>query len=615
MSQPLFDAFESFGTKQWKQLIQYDLKGSSYEDLLYTSPEDITIKPFYNQEDLPKKASEIMVANSWQIGHDIYVQHESVANRVAVKMLNEGVNAIRFTLARTQTNWSMLLKDIHPDTHLIIETPKLDIIETWDTLQKMEFKQVVFNNDCIAQLIQEGNWYQNTAEDFKTWLNNTKCLNYFTVDFRPYQNAGGHIIQQLTYGLCHALEYANRLESDKSFEVYFKVAVGSHYFLEIAKIRALIGTETLISTSMDLHGNVSERLAQHTDLITAYRMAPHEDALESKQRAVDNLIDRLVSGKGKPKYKAWIPVPILLPGEKTSTRIEPGKSLYAQIEPLTQKKGVIDAAIWIGYAWADEPRNHAAVMVTGDDDEEVSESAEFLAQKFWDVRNSFEFVAPTTTFEKSLNMALNSSKKPFIISDMGDNPTAGGAGDVTWTLRELLNNKVFKDSSGPSLIYASIPGPEMIIAAKKAGVGGTVSAKIGAQVDDRFAPPLMINGVVEAIYEGDVHAETEAVIRVGSIRIIVTKKRKPYHREKDFTQLGLAPRKSDILVVKIGYLVPELYDMRGDWVMALTPGGVDQDLFRLGHKRIKRPMFPLDKDMEDVNLKTRFIRASNALND
>ena len=383
----------------------------------------------------------------------------------------------------------------------------------------------------------------------------------------------------------------------------------------IAKIRDLIGTETLISTSMDLHGNVSERLAQHTDLITAYRMAPHEDALESKQRAVDNLIDRLVSGKGKPKYKAWIPVPILLPGEKTSTRIEPGKSLYAQIEPLTQKKGVIDAAIWIGYAWADEPRNHAAVMVTGDDEEEVSESAEFLAQKFWDVRNSFEFVAPTTTFEKSLNMALNSSKKPFIISDMGDNPTAGGAGDVTWTLRELLNNKVFKDSSGPSLIYASIPGPEMIIAAKKAGVGGTVSAKIGAQVDDRFAPPLMINGVVEAIYEGDVHAETEAVIRVGSIRIIVTKKRKPYHREKDFTQLGLAPRKSDILVVKIGYLVPELYDMRGDWVMALTPGGVDQDLFRLGHKRIKRPMFPLDKDMEDVNLKTRFIRASNALND
>ena len=59
----------------------------------------------------------------------------------------------------------------------------------------------------------------------------------------------------------------------------------------IQKIRSLIGSKTLISTSMDLHGNVSKRLAEHSDLITCYRMAPHEDALESKQRAVDNLLD------------------------------------------------------------------------------------------------------------------------------------------------------------------------------------------------------------------------------------------------------------------------------------------------------------------------------------
>ena len=108
----------------------------------------------------------------------------------------------------------------------------------------------------------------------------------------------------------------------------------------IARIREVVGTATLISTSMDLHGNVSERLAHHSDLITCYRMAPHEDAIESKKRAVDNLISRLESGKGKPAYKAWIPVPILLPGEKTSTRIEPGKSLYAQIDPITKQEGI-----------------------------------------------------------------------------------------------------------------------------------------------------------------------------------------------------------------------------------------------------------------------------------
>ena len=153
----------------------------------------------------------------------------------------------------------------------------------------------------------------------------------------------------------------------------------------------------------------------------------------------------------------------------------------------------------------------------------------------------------------------------------------------------------------------------MIEAALKAGINNKVSAKVGAQVDDRYAPPILLNGTVEAIHQGDIHAETEVVIKVGSIKVIVTKKRKPYHREKDFTQLNLNPRKADILVVKIGYLVPELYNIRGGWNMALTPGGVDQDLERLGYKRIKRPMFPLDKQMDNVDLKTRFIKASDAL--
>lgn len=375
----------------------------------------------------------------------------------------------------------------------------------------------------------------------------------------------------------------------------------------IARIREVVGTETLISTSMDLHGNVSERLAKHSDLITCYRMAPHEDALESKKRAVDNLLHRLENDLGKPKFKAWIPVPILLPGEKTSTRIEPAKSLYAQVDPLTKQEGVIDAAIWVGYAWADEPRNHAVVMAYGDDKQEVGAAAEQLAKHFWKVRDEFEFVAPVATLDESLKMAIESDKQPFMISDMGDNPTAGGAGDVTWTLNEILTRPEFKSEDGPSLIYASIPGPDMTDAALVAGEGATVEAYVGAEVDDRFAPPILLKGEVMAIKEGDRDAEVEVVIKVGSVHVIVTKKRKPYHQEDDFTDLGLDPRSTDIVVVKIGYLVPELYDMRGDWIMALTPGGVDQDLERLGYKGIKRPMFPLDKDMADPDLSARFI--------
>ncbi|MEX2565719.1 MAG: M81 family metallopeptidase [Cyclobacteriaceae bacterium] len=379
----------------------------------------------------------------------------------------------------------------------------------------------------------------------------------------------------------------------------------------IERVRDVVGKETLISTSMDLHGNVSWRLAAHSDLITCYRMAPHEDALESKKRAVDNLLERLESGKGKPPYKAWIPIPILLPGEKTSTRVDPGKSLYAEVYPAADKEGVVDAAIWVGYAWADEPRNHAVVMVTGDDQSTVEQTAEQLAQSFWEKRNEFDFIAPTASLKESLDMAISSDKKPFMISDMGDNPTAGGAGDVTWTLREILDRPEFKAEDGPSLIYASIPGPEMVEAAIAAGIGEQVSANVGAAVDDRFSPPILLTGTVRAIAHGDRNAETEVVVALGSVQVIVTKKRKPYHRESDFTNLGLKPRETDIVVVKIGYLVPELYDMRADWIMALTPGGVDQDLERLEFKRINRPMFPFDKDMETPDLSARLVPLSH----
>jgi len=378
----------------------------------------------------------------------------------------------------------------------------------------------------------------------------------------------------------------------------------------ITRVRQVIGNKPVISTSMDLHGNVSMRLAENSDLITCYRMAPHEDAQETKKRSVEQLLERLVSGKGKPRYKARIPVPILLPGEQTSTRIEPAKSLYAAVAPASARQGVIEAAIWMGYPWADEPRNHGVIMVTGDDQAAVAASAEELAAHFWKVRREFHFVAPTGPLEECLNKALASKKRPFFISDSGDNPTAGGAGDVTWSLQQILARKEFKAATGPVVIYASIPGPELVEKAMALGVGAKIKARAGAAVDNRYAPPVELDGIIRSIEKGDRNAEVEVVVQVGSVHVIVTGKRKPYHKEADFTRLGLNPRKADIVIVKIGYLEPELYNMRADWLLALTPGGVDQDLARVPYKRIQRPMFPVDKDTPDPDLKAKWVKSS-----
>jgi microcystin degradation protein MlrC len=88
-------------------------------------------------------------------------------------------------------------------------------------------------------------------------------------------------------------------------------------------------------------------------------------------------------------------------------------------------------------------------MVTGDDKEKVTSTAEQLANSFWKVRSDFVFVAPTGSLKESLDKAVASNKHPFFISDSGDNPTAGGAGDVTWTLKEILARPEFKSENGP----------------------------------------------------------------------------------------------------------------------------------------------------------------------
>ncbi|MBR2477808.1 MAG: MlrC C-terminal domain-containing protein, partial [Bacteroidales bacterium] len=157
----------------------------------------------------------------------------------------------------------------------------------------------------------------------------------------------------------------------------------------------------------------------------------------------------------------------------------------------------------------------------------------------------------------------------------------------------------------PKLIYASLPDKDFVAKAKEVGVGGKIDMVAGAEVDDRYAPPVRLKGTVTAIYDHPVNSEV--AVKVGSIDVIVTEIRKGFHKEHEFTKLGLNPRTADIVMVKIGYLEPELYNMQADWMMALTLGGVNQDLAGLPYQRINRPMYPIDKDMPDPDLSAKMV--------
>ncbi|WEG07424.1 M81 family metallopeptidase [Microbacterium horticulturae] len=372
-------------------------------------------------------------------------------------------------------------------------------------------------------------------------------------------------------------------------------------------VRDALGPDTLVSTSMDLHGNVSRTLLDAVDLITCYRMAPHEDWMNTKERAVHNLLARLRGPHGadptaRRPYKAWRQIPVLLPGEKTSTRLQPAQGIYDEVAVVEALPGVLDAAVWVGYAWADEPRCQAAVVVTGDDHAVIAREAERLARLYWDARDDFAFVGPTASLSDALDRALApGAARPYLISDSGDNPTAGGAGDVSWTLGALLERADLRDGSR-TVIHASEFDAAAVAQAVAAGIGGTVTVDVGGRVDPGPRGPVRITAEVFSITDGDPAAGTQVVLRAGSVHAIVTERRKPFHHLDDFRMLGLDPEAADVVIVKIGYLEPELYDLAADWTLALTPGGVDQDLIRLGHHRLAPGVVPFDTTVPDPDL-------------
>lgn len=353
----------------------------------------------------------------------------------------------------------------------------------------------------------------------------------------------------------------------------------------IAAVRGLVGPATLISASFDLHGNISRRVVEGLDMLSAYRTAPHIDDVATRRKALTLLIDCL--SRGIRPQRAWVPIPVALPGEKTSTEWEPGASVYAALAASDPVPGVLDASLLVGYAWADEPRACATAIVTGTDRAVIEREASRIARRFWDARADFDFGVPAGSIDECITWALAAPEPCVFISDSGDNPTAGGAGDVPVFLGRLLARGV------TSALVASITDAPAVAACQAAGVGAAVALSLGGKLDPRASPPLAVQGRVLHIAPSN---NTEVVVEINGVKVVLTKRRRPYHYISHLQRLGLEPLAHKIVVIKIGYLEPDLKKNAPTALLALSPGAVDQAIDRLPFQRVQRPLFPLDRD-------------------
>jgi microcystin degradation protein MlrC len=352
-------------------------------------------------------------------------------------------------------------------------------------------------------------------------------------------------------------------------------------------VRQLVGPDAIIAASMDLHGNLSHAYVAQIDLITAYRTAPHRDTLETRQRACELLVQALRTGV-RPQI-ALTPIPVLLAGEHTRTDVEPGATLWASLPAIDRVPGVLHAALFVGFAWVDEARAHAAAVVSGTDAQVIRQEADKLALAYWNARHQFGFGdTPSGTIDECIAAALAAPEAPVFISDSGDNVTAGAVGDIPLFLERLLAHNV------PSAVVA-ICDADAVALCQQAGVGATVETTLGGKLDTFHGRPLPVRGTVVNLVDDDGDG-AQVVLRVENVTVIVTAQRRGFTTVANFTQAGVDPLAHKIVVVKLGYLFPDLIRVAPKALLALSPGASDLDLARLPYRRIQRPMYPVDQD-------------------
>jgi methylmalonyl-CoA mutase len=248
MSHFLFDEFSPVSAAAWKQKIQAELKGASYETLLWKTNEGILVKPFYTKEDcknipinLPKKG--------FNICQNVFIDDEKTANFLAKDALKRGATAIHFK-ANKPFDYQKVLANI--DVKSIFIYFQFSFLEDTFQIELSKFcdsENVFFQTDIIGNLAENGNWFFNLNEDHKRLKNiSNSCKNSISVSLDLYQNAGATISQQLGYALAHANEYLLYFGKEIAKNMHFSFAVGSNFFFEIAKLRAFrILWETLLN--------------------------------------------------------------------------------------------------------------------------------------------------------------------------------------------------------------------------------------------------------------------------------------------------------------------------------------------------------------------------------
>ena len=371
-----------------------------------------------------------------------------------------------------------------------------------------------------------------------------------------------------------------------------------------ATARDVVGPETPIIVTLDLHANISDQMVAASDVIIGYRTNPHVDMIERGEEAA--LALRLVlAGRANPKMHLE-----RLPLTPASVSLLTANAPYGSMIDLGQRRKaeeagrILNVSVFGGFVFSDTPYNGVAVVVTARSElAEAQKLAHEIAETGWEDREKFKReLTPVTT---AVELALDRDRAPVIFADSGDNPGGGGTGRTTQLLEALIN------ADAREVYYGSYYDPPLALAAHAAGVGNSFQAKFNTAPGTPYDHPIEHEAIVVGLHDGDVvgrlglfagrrmHLGQSAAIRIGGITVVVTSDRTQTADPVFFEMFGLDVADAHTVAVKsrghfragfVPWFTPErVYEID-------TEGLVSPVLHRRQWHHLPRPVYPLDED-------------------
>ncbi len=243
----LFEEFSPATKTQWLDKALTDLKGKPLEDLKWQLAEDISIDPFYHADDqiggtniFRGDASN----NNWAIGESFLVNEPIATNKTLLDALKNGLDAPCFTfpvLPSPQTFKALFLNVI--PTYIQIHFKMIGNVQDYTSLIENYYRFLSTQGISSEQLQGSFQFVPDNSEEVIPIIKTTKrlfpaykciCLDYSNQECNP-----NHITDYLKSFLIDADLLFQRIDADQVPFIQISISIGSSYFVEIAKIRAI----------------------------------------------------------------------------------------------------------------------------------------------------------------------------------------------------------------------------------------------------------------------------------------------------------------------------------------------------------------------------------------